>query len=273
MVNNQIQNHIIPIILSISGHDPVGGAGIQADIEAIVGNGCHAATIITCLTVQNTTDVQRLQPVDPELVEQQARGVLNDLPVAAIKIGLIGSAEIAARLGGLLEEFSGIPVVLDPVLAAGGGTELAGKDLEETLRRRLLPSVELITPNSLEARRLSGEEDLYACGHKLQALGCTNVLITGAHEAGTEVENRLFCGDGSVHVWHWPRLTGSYHGSGCTLASATAALLARKLPMVEAVKQAQAYTWESLSHARRPGRGQALPDRLHTLRNSPSQED
>jgi hydroxymethylpyrimidine/phosphomethylpyrimidine kinase len=259
-----------PIILSISGHDPVGGAGIQADIEAIVANKCQAATVITCLTVQDTLDVWRLQPVEPELLEQEARAVLDDLPVAAIKIGLMGSEEIVTTIADLLKEFPGIPVILDPVLAAGGGMELAGRALEQEIRDQLLPLVTLITPNSPEARRLSGEEELELCGRELLALGCGNVLITGAHEKGAEVENRLYKMDGSIQNWSWPRLGESYHGSGCTLASAAAALLARGLPLVEALEQAQAYTWKSLYHARRPGRGQALPDRLHALVEDPS---
>jgi hydroxymethylpyrimidine/phosphomethylpyrimidine kinase len=255
-----------PIILSISGHDPIGGAGIQADIEAIVANGGQAATVITCLTVQDTIDVWSLQPVEPELLEQQARAVLEDLPVAAIKIGLTGSEGIAATIADLLREFPRIPVILDPVLAAGGGMELAGRTLVDTICDQLLPRVTLITPNSHEARRLSGEEELELCGQRLLALGCENVLITGTHEKGAEVENRLYTMDGSIHNWSWPRLEDSYHGSGCTLASAFAALFARGVPLVEALEQAQAYTWKSLYHARRPGRGQALPDRLHVLR-------
>jgi hydroxymethylpyrimidine/phosphomethylpyrimidine kinase len=261
---------ISPTILSISGHDPIGGAGIQADIEAIVANSGEAATVVTCLTVQDTLDVQRLQPVDPDLVEQQARAVLEDLPVAAIKIGLMGSEAIVETLASLLEEYSGVPVILDPVLAAGGGAELAGRALEEAIRDRLLPHVTLLTPNSPEARRLSGEEDLELCGRRLLALGCGNVLITGTHEKGAEVENRLYTQEGPIRNWSWPRLEESYHGSGCTLASAAAALLARGIPLVDALEQAQTYTWESLAHARRPGRGQALPDRLHMLRKNPS---
>jgi hydroxymethylpyrimidine/phosphomethylpyrimidine kinase len=245
----------------------VGGAGIQADIEAIVANGGQAATAITCLTVQDTIDVWSLQPVEPGLLEEQVRAVLNDLPVAVIKIGLTGSEGIVATIADLLQEFPRIPVILDPVLAAGGGMELAGRALVDIICDQLLPRVNLITPNSLEARRLAEEEELELCGQRLLALGCESVLITGTHEKGAEVENRLYTMDGSIHNWSWPRLEDSYHGSGCTLASAIATLFARGIPLLEALEQAQAYTWKSLYHARRPGQGQALPDRLHLLLN------
>jgi hydroxymethylpyrimidine/phosphomethylpyrimidine kinase len=251
-----------PIVLAIAGHDPCGGAGIQADIEAISANGCRAATVITCLTVQDTRDVMELVPVKPALVEAQARAVLADLPVAAIKIGLIGDGATAGMLAALLTEFPRIPVVLDPVLAAGGGTELAGKRLLDAIRRQLLPQTTLITPNSEEARRLGEQEELEACAGRLLSLGCGNVLITGTHEEETEVINRLFLAGGEAISRNWPRLPGSYHGSGCTLASAIAAGIALGRPLPEAVAEAQSYTWQSLTHAHSPGRGQALPDRL-----------
>ncbi len=256
-------NKPAPIVLSISGHDPCGGAGIQADIEAIAAGGGRAATIITCLTDQDTRNVYGLTPVPAELMEQQANSVLSDLPVAVIKIGLIGSAETAAHIATLIEDHPSIPVVLDPVLAAGGGTELAGQELIRTLRTQLLPRVLLATPNSVEARRLTGEEDLDRAAQQLLDLGCKNLLLTGTHEPGGNVVNRLYTSDCETVSWRWPRLEGEYHGSGCTLASAVAVRLARGLSMRQAVERAQRYTWDALSQAERPGRGQALPTRLH----------
>lgn len=256
-----------PIVLSIAGHDPCGGAGIQADIEAIAAGGGRAATVITCLTVQDTSDVHGVAPTPVELMTQQANSVLSDLPVAIIKIGLLGSAETANHIATLLEEHPSIPVVLDPVLAAGGGTELASQDLIRVLRTQIFPRVLLTTPNSVEARRLTGEEDLEQAAQQLLALGCNNVLLTGTHEPGGNVVNRLYSSGCETISWRWPRLEGEYHGSGCTLASAVAVRLARGLSMRQAVERAQRYTWEALSEAERPGRGQALPTRLHHCPN------
>ncbi len=258
------------VTLAIGGHDPCGGAGIQADSETISALGGHAASAITCLTVQDTRNVQQLIPVDPQVVTAQAEAVLDDLPVRAIKIGLIGSTPVARALAELLKRHPGIPVVLDPVLAAGGGRALAGDTLQQLLLQELLPLTTLLTPNSMEARTLAGAHDLNHCAERLLQHGCAHLLITGAHEAGGEVTNRLYRPGGAVDHWRWPRLPGEYHGSGCTLAAAIAALLARGAPLLEAAYQAQDFTWRSLAGAHRPGRGQALPHRFHALRRAPA---
>ena len=258
-----MQSNQPPTVLSISGHDPSGGAGIQADIETIAALGCRAATAITCLTVQDTTNVYRIEPVEVGLLEQQVRTVLNDLPVAAIKIGLIGHAESAALIAQLLREHPEIPAILDPVLAAGGGMEMGDQELVATIRSELLPHITLLTPNSPEARQLSGEDELEQCAAKLITMGCDNVLISGGHEDEEKLINRLYSASGEQQSWSWLRFKESYHGSGCTLASAIAALLARQTALIEAVEQAQEYTWQSISHGTKPGAGQAVPNRFH----------
>lgn len=172
-----------PVVMILAGNDPSGGAGIAADIETLVSLGCHPAPVITALTVQDTHDVHNLLPVESALVLAQARAVLADLPVAAFKIGTLGSADNAAALHELLISHPDIPVVLDPVLAAGGGTALANSDLIEAIRDLLLPLTTVLTPNSIEARRLAPEADtLEACGMALLARGCRQVLLTGGHE-------------------------------------------------------------------------------------------
>lgn len=254
------------VVLSIAGHDPTGGAGIQADIEAIAALGCHPVTVVSALTIQDTRNVRQVTPLAPELIAQQAHILLQDIPVQAIKIGLIGSAANARAISDILEQHPTVPVVLDTVLAAGGGTELASAELLRTIRELLLPRATLATPNSLEARRLGDATDLDECAARMLASGCQAVLITGTHEAETDVTNRLFrLGQASIDS-HWPRLPESYHGSGCTLAAAVAALLAIGQPLEQAVTQAQEYTWNSLSHGFRPGTGQHLPDRLSSCR-------
>jgi hydroxymethylpyrimidine/phosphomethylpyrimidine kinase len=258
-----------PVVVTLAGNDPSGGAGIAADIETLVSLGCHPAPVITALTVQDTHNVQALLPVDPDQVLAQARAVLKDMPVAAFKVGVIGDADNAVALRTLFTARPGIPVVLDPVLAAGGGAELASAALIEAIQTLLLPLTTVLTPNSVEARRLAPEADtLEACAMALLARGCRYVLITGGHEPGGEVVNTLYSNNRLLETWRWPRLPGSYHGSGCTLASAIAALLAQvrgphsEESVLSALYRAQHYTWRSLQAGYRVGGGQRLPNRL-----------
>jgi hydroxymethylpyrimidine/phosphomethylpyrimidine kinase len=253
----------IPVVMILAGNDPSGGAGIQADIEAIVSMGCHAAPVITALTVQDTQNVQDIIPLSPGLVTAQARAVLEDIPVAAIKIGLISSVEIAEAIHTLLTDYPRIPVILDPVLAAGGGTELATRELIDALRTLLLPLTTVLTPNSIEARRLAPEADsLQACAMALLELECEFVLITGTHENSPQVINSLYGNYRLLESFTWERLPGSYHGSGCTLASAIAGLVAQRQEYRSAIRRAQEYTWETLRSGYRIGRSQYIPHRL-----------
>lgn len=256
-----------PIVLCFSGHDPSGGAGIQADIEAIVSHRCHAASVITALTEQDSRNVKQLLPQRPSDIVSQAQTVLNDFDIAAIKIGLLGSAEVALAVASIVRQTSGVPIVLDPVLAAGGGTDLAGQALINAIAEHLLPLTTLVTPNSIEARRLTRLDDLNACATELQRCGAEYVLITGTHEDedSERVVNRLSMPDHLNETFNWERLPHHYHGSGCTLAAATAALLAQGLDMFSAVNEAQEYTWQSLNAAYRPGKGQHNPERLFWL--------
>lgn len=249
------------IVLCLGGHDPVGGAGIQADIETVAALGGQAATAITCLTVQDSRDVRRLQPVAPDLLREQAEAVLGDLPVAAVKIGLIGDAALVPVLADLLRRHPDLPVVLDPVLAAGGGSNLAGSTLQQALVSELLPLADLLTPNLAEAQRLTGQADADGCAAALLTAGGGAVLLTGADSAGTatEVINRLYRPGQRAEYWHWPRLPHSYHGSGCTLAAACACLLAQGRDLADAVAAAQRFTATALQAGWRPGHGQYLP--------------
>ncbi len=260
-----------PVVMTLAGNDATGGAGIAADIETLVSLGCHPAPVIAALTVQDTHDVQALLPVDPDQVLAQAEAVLEDMPVAAFKVGVIGSADNAAALHRLLVAWPTIPVVLDPVLAAGGGTGLASATLIETIQNLLLPLTTILAPNSVEARRLAPEADtLEACAMALLARGCRYVLITGGHEAEPpdEVVNTLYGNNRLLETWRWPRLPDGYHGSGCTLASAIAALLAQihgpysEESILSAVYRAQHYTWRSLQAGYPVGGGQKIPNRL-----------
>ena len=253
---------IKPVVLCLSGHDPSGGAGIQADIETIASHQCHAASVITALTEQDTSNVKKLLPQPAAAIISQARTILEDLPVKAIKIGLIGDVETAKAIHTIISEHSALPVILDPVLAAGGGAVLSNDALIDAMTELLLPRTTILTPNSVEARQLAKLDDLQACGTKLLELGCEYVLITGAHEQSTVVSNQLFNKRQCIETYTWDRLPHSYHGSGCTLASSIAAMIAHGLEVETAMLEAQEYTWNSLSTGFQPGKGQYIPNRL-----------
>ena len=263
-----------PIVLTFAASDPSGGAGLQADLLTLASTGCHPLSVVTALTVQDTLGVAGVLPIDSEWVSDQARQLLEDMPVDAFKIGVLGSVENIAAIAEIVSDYPDIPLILDPVLASGRGDELATADMTRALRELLLPQTTILTPNSVEARRLAdvdddGEDDapdLAACAARLVAQGCEYVLVTGTHEPTPKVVNTLYGKDGVVRADSWPRLPGTYHGSGCTLASAIAAMLASGLDLGEAVREAQEYTWQTLQKAYRPGMGQWLPDRLFWAR-------
>ncbi len=270
---------IPPIVLCFGATDPTGGAGLQADILTIASMGCHALSVVTAITIQDTGGVDDVLPIDAEWVADQARAVLEDMSVAVFKIGLLGSVENIAAIAEIISDYPDIPLVFDPVLTSGRGDELANEDMQDALRELLLPQTTILTPNSIEARRLVHDEDneednpgLAECAKRIVLLGCEYVLVTGTHEHTPKVINTLYGERGLVRSDSWTRLPGIYHGSGCTLASAIAALLANGLPMEEAVQEAQEFTWQALQYGFRPGMGQHIPDRLFWARDDEEDE-
>lgn len=267
--------HIPPIVLTFAATDPTSGAGMQADLLTLCALGCHPLAVVTAITIQDTAGVDAVMAIDSDWVADQARQVLEDMPVAAFKIGMLGSVENIAAVAEVVSDYPDVPLVLDPVLASGRGDELATDDMISAMRELLLPQTTILTPNSPEARRLALDEDdepdelsLGSCAERLLGFGCEYVLITGSHENTPQVINTLYGSEGVIRADNWERLPGSYHGSGCTLASAIAATLANGLALPEAVRDAQEYTWQALSAAFRPGMGQYIPDRLFWLRET-----
>jgi len=261
-----------PIVLAFAATDPSGGAGLQADVLTLASMGCHPLSVVTAVTIQDTMGVEEVMALDAEWVADQARCVLEDMPVAAFKVGMVGSIENIAAIAEVVSDYPEIPLILDPVLASGRGDELVTDEMVAALRELLVPQSTIITPNSIEARRLTQEEgeediDLAECARRLLATGCEYVLITGTHENTPQVTNTLYGQDGVVRSDSWERLPGSYHGSGCTLASALAATIANGQNISEAVQDAQEYTWQTLKAAFRPGMGQHIPDRLFWARD------
>ncbi len=253
-----------PVVLAIGGHDPSGGAGIQADIEAIGANGGQAITVPTAITLQDSHGVYGFEPVATALIQQQLDLLLSDFPVAAIKIGMIGITEHCTTIGNLLQQYPNIPVVLDPVLAGGGGGNLSAETLAETVATQLIPHTQLVTPNRGELERLGGSEHLFE-------MGCQNLLITGtdsptAEEASDQVNHHLLGADGSRRTFTGERLSHHYHGSGCTLASAIATQIAHDSKLQAAIEAGLHFTHNSLLQATHPTGGQHFPDRFFSLR-------
>ena len=250
-----------PNVLVIAGHDPSGGAGIHADIETIHALEGFAATLITGLTVQNSQNVFGFEMVGTDLLRRQADALLADMDFGAVKIGMTGSPAVVALIAEVLDRLPGVPVVLDPVLAAEAGGSLSeGDTLVSALIRDLLPRSRLITPNLEEALTLSGQPGLHEAGPELVRQGTPATLITGSQDDTTDVHNHLFTGEGH-RSWSWPRLRGAFHGSGCTLASAIAMGLAEGRALEDALELAQRFVQTSLEHAWAAGRGQLIPDR------------
>lgn len=252
------------VVLCLSGHDPSGGAGVQADIEAIAAQDAHAVSVITAQTVQDSRNVLRVVATPFALLSEQLETLLRDVKPAAIKVGLLADPAQPALIARLARQCA-VPVVVDPVLRAGGGTDLATAEALAALKSDLLPATTLLTPNAAEARRMTGLESAADCAAALLALGCANVLITGGDEPGESVVNHWYGAKGtaSVHRSHsWPRLPGPFHGAGCTLAAAIAGLLARGEAMDQAIADGQAYTQRALAQAFAPGVGRKIPKRL-----------
>ncbi len=265
-----------PAVLVFAATDPSGGAGLQADLLTLASMGCHPLSVVTGITVQDTTGVEDVLAMDAEWVVDQARCILEDVPVAVFKLGVLGSVEIIAAIAEIVADYPEVPLILDPVLNSGRGDELASEEMLEALRDLILPQTSLVTPNTLELMRLAYDEapeeerpDYARAAMEVLESGCEFVLVTGTHAPGVQVVNTLYGREGVIRSDRWERLPGSYHGSGCTLSSAIAASLAQGLPIPEAVAEAQDYTWQTLKEGYRLGMGQIVPDRLFWAREEP----
>lgn len=258
-------------VLVFAGADPSGGAGIAADVQAIAALGAHALPVVTVLTAQDNDQVHAIEPVSSDMVRRQAQALIDRIDIAVVKIGIVGSranGEAIAEIIDLLRlQKPELPVVLDPVLASGHGSALAAED-PLLILNTLLPLATLITPNLPEVAALcTGDRRAESQAESLMQRGCRNVLIKGGHGEGEKVTNRWFGEDGS-RSWNWPRLPGAFHGSGCTLASSIAALLAQGQSMGQALDGAQAYCHDTLARAYAIAEGQLIPNRFGAKRNT-----
>lgn len=254
-----------PTVLCFSGLDPSGGAGLQADIEAIGQMGSHAAVACTALTIQDSQQVYGFESVAPALLQQQAEVVCRDLPVRAIKSGMIGAVENLEVVRQTVLRYQ-VPYVLDPVLVANSGGQLGDPAVLVEAFKTVLALAEIVTPNSVELRALADCDDLHEAAQRLIGWGAKAVLVKTAHEHEPyRIRHWLYqAGQAEPIQSIWPRLAGEYHGSGCTLASAIAGRLAQGEPLALAVSRAEWWLHRTLQQADQPHElGQRIPKRFY----------
>ncbi|MDM1245506.1 hydroxymethylpyrimidine/phosphomethylpyrimidine kinase [Acinetobacter indicus] len=253
-----------PTVLCFSGLDPSGGAGLQADIEAIGQSGAHAAIACTALTVQNSQQVFGFEATSKTLLLAQANAVVNDLPIHCVKSGMLGTTDNIAALADFLREHPDYYYVLDPVLVANSGGSLGDQATLVKAFVELIPLATLLTPNTVELRALTGEDDLELATQKLFAMGAKAVLVKGGHEDTPDhIRNALYIDGELISETRCPRLEGEYHGSGCSLASFIAGRLALGDELQAAVNHAETWLFGVLKQAESPvPNGQKIPKRF-----------
>ena len=246
-------------VLILAGSDSGGGAGVQADIKAVTMLGGFAATAITAITIQNTLGVHGVYPLPIDVIEAQAKAVLDDIGADTLKTGMLGSIEVVEAVAGLIDYADGVPAVVDPVMIAKGGSPLLEDRAVEAVRRLMVPRAALLTPNAPEAEALTGiaVADLDGqrrAGEALLAMGARAELMRGGRVPGETVIDLLLTADGETVLESERVETRHTHGTGCTLASACAVGIAKGLPLQTAVAEAWAYVAEAIRRA--PGLGQ-----------------
>ncbi|UXY15657.1 hydroxymethylpyrimidine/phosphomethylpyrimidine kinase [Chitiniphilus purpureus] len=269
-----------PLVLVFAANDPSAGTGLAADLTTLSSLGCYALPIVTALTVQDTAGLQEVLAIESDWVNEQARYVLEDMRVDAIKVGLAGSIENLAVIAEIVADYPDVPLVLDPVLEHSQRDEYSTDEFAAALRDLLLPHSLIVCTNSSKARRLGSDDaeeqddlPLDAAAGRLIDRGCEYVLITGAQEQTSKVSNTLYSRHGRVRSDQWDRLPGRFHGSGATLSAALAGALASGVELSAAVHDAQEYVYQTLSHAFRPGMGQMVPDRMFWARPEETQQE
>lgn len=270
-------------MISLSPSDPTGGGGIQSDLLTGASMGCHVLSVLTGLTVQDSAGVEDTRPINPDWIDDQARCLLEDMPVRAMKVGGLFTTEAVSTVAELSADYSALPLVLhlgaDPPETPDAETEDGAEDVVAATIELLVPQAKLVV---VDRQRLTqwlhdgvlisdtegAENDAEDAVQMLLALGAERVLTTGLHEPGEQVVNHLYGLDEPTVAYPWPRLPGNFRGAGSTLSAAVAALLAHGLDIQDAVAEAQDYTWQALSAGFRPGMGRMLPDRFFWARQA-----
>ena len=250
---------MMPCALTIAGSDSGGGAGIQADLKTFAAHRVHGLSAIAALTAQHTRGVTAVDVPAVAFLRAQIDACFDDFQIAAVKLGMLATAEVIHAVADTLERYRPPHVVLDPVMVATSGARLLEADALDALRNRLLPLATLVTPNLPEAELLLGAPiaDRHAMHGACEALrdtGASAVLLKGGHLADGGDVMDLFADDSGIHAFHHPRLQLEAHGTGCTLASAVAANLCLGVPLIDACRAAGEYVHAALLRGYRPGR-------------------
>jgi hydroxymethylpyrimidine/phosphomethylpyrimidine kinase len=268
-----VQNQTSPLILTFGASDPVGAIGIQADLASFAAMGCHGLSVVTAILIGDTARVEDMQIVEADWVADQARVVLEDMPVAAFKIGALGSIENVSAIAEIVSDYPDIPLILDPFSTAIPDQGPDGDDLLIATRELLIPQTTLLLLSAVELARLaetwrepSSEDTMALDATRVIDLGCEYLFVTGTPSDVHDVANTLFSEAGVVRHDSWPRQPGVFSGVGNTLSATIAGLLANGLDVPEAVFEAQEFTMAALSNAQRLGMGKLIPDRYFWAR-------
>lgn len=244
-----------PAVLTIAGSDSGGGAGIQADLKTFAALGCFGTSAITAITVQNTRGVAAIHPVPAAIVQGQIAAVMEDIKPAAIKIGMVHSAELVQTIATQLKKYA-VPVVLDPVMVATSGDKLIADHTIEKLKQELLPLAAVVTPNLDEAQVLAGMQirdvtDMKKAARVMLETGCRSVLVKGGHLKGPRLYDVYLHQNGDMRIYESVAIVSyNTHGTGCTLSSAIAAFLARGMELAEAIAHARGYVHQAIDHGK-----------------------
>lgn len=270
-----MQNQTSPLILTFGPSDPVGAVGIQADLASFAAMGCHGLSVVTGLLIGDTARIEDMQVVESDWVADQARVLLEDMPVTAFKVGVVGSIENASAIAEIVSDYPDAPLIFDPFLSSQPEQGPEGEDMLMALRELLIPQTTLLIISTVELTRLAetwrepSDDDMLAIDvMRLIEMGCEYVFVTSTPSDLTDVANTLFDSSGVIRHDNWQRISGSYSGSGTTLSATIAALLANGLDMPEAVFEAQEFTIASIANAQRLGMGRLIPDRYFWARES-----
>ena len=271
-----MQNQTSPLILTFGAADPVGATGIQADLATFAAMGCHGLSIITSILVGDTARIEDIQVIDVDWMADQARVILEDMPVAAFKVGAVGSIENISAIAEIVSDYPDIPLILDPFITAMPSQEGDDDDNLIAIRELLIPQTTLMLASAVELNRLAEtwrepvpSDALQLDAMRIVEMGCEYLFVTGMPGGDShEVVNALFDESGVIRRDSWQRLPGSFTGAGSTLSAAICAMLANGLEIPEAVSEAQEFTLAALAHAQRLGMGKLIPDRYFWAREN-----
>jgi hydroxymethylpyrimidine/phosphomethylpyrimidine kinase len=253
-----------PVILAFGALDPAGGGGLQADIETAASLGCHCAPVATALCTTGNPETSTTLPIESTILIEQARSVLEEMPVAAIKIGFMGSVANVEAVHSILRDYPHIPVVMHPALHLWNPESADQSALLDALVELLLPQITAIHLSIAEIREIAPEADtIDASAQAMINHGCEYVLLCGSGPEQRKQQNRLYRAQGLVKEYQWELAAPCSHNSASTLAASVAAYLAHNCHPMSAVEQGQNYTWQALAAARRIGSGSAIPHRFY----------